>query len=373
MIYLDYNATTPVDKQVVDHMLPFFTRYFGNPSSSHGFGAGAAPAIAKARATVAGCLGAENARVVFTSGGTEANNLALKGSALPESQYKKHIITSSVEHPSIQAPLQFLQRQGFDITYIKVDESGRVDPHDIERAIRNDTLLISVMLANNETGTIQPIAEIGSIANQHKVLMHTDAAQAIGKMPVNFEDLNVDMMSIAGHKFYAPKGVGALIVRPGLNLEPLLHGAGHETGVRAGTENTPYLIGLSHALANAVDGLPEYGVKVRVLRDKLEQGIQELYPPATVNGGTDRLCNTLNISFPGLDYKNLLDGITPHIACSTGSACHSGDFTGSPVLKAMGLEPAVASSALRFSLGRDTEASDIDGCLTAIKHVLSTI
>jgi cysteine desulfurase len=370
MIYLDYNATTPVDKDVVEYMLPYFQRQFGNPSSSYELGTDAAAAIYNARTTVARCLEAANARVVFTSGATEANNLAIKGAASADIQGRRHIIISSIEHPSVSAPVQFLKRNGYQVTTIQVDSVGRVNPLEVKDAITSDTFLISIMLANNETGTIQPIADIGRIAKEHNVLMHTDAAQATGKMNVNFQELNVDMMSIAGHKFYAPKGVGALLVGPGVILEPLLHGAGHESGQRAGTENTPLIVALGNAVERAVHDAPAYKQKVQKLRDSLEENIRNIYPPAVVNGGKDRLCNTLNVSFPGLDYKNLLENISKHIACSAGSACHSGNYSGSPVLQAMGLAPEIATSAIRFSLGKDTTEAEITSCLRAVKDAL---
>jgi cysteine desulfurase len=370
MIYLDYNATTPVDNEVMAAMLPYFTAEFANPSSSYTAGLAAAKAIAQAREELAGCLGAHGAKVIFTSGATEANNLALKGAAYSDGFTKKHIITSAVEHPSVTGPAGFLKQQGFDITTVPVDRDGRVDPLDIKNAIRPDTLLISIMLANNETGTIQPIAEIGAIAREHHVLMHTDAAQAIGKMVVDFSKLNVDMMSIAGHKFYAPKGVGALIVANNVMLEPIQHGAGHEGGLRAGTESTPYVVALAHAAALTVGRLKKDSDKMKSLRDKLEQGIIAAYPKAVVNGGSERLCNTLNISFPGVDFRYMLDSLIIDIACSAGSACHSGIFSGSPVLKAMGCDPEIASSAIRFSIGKDTSDSDIEHSLHSIRSVL---
>ena len=333
-IYLDYNASTPVDPAVAQAMRPFLDDAFGNPSSGHWASAPAKAALDRARSQVAALLGAAPDEIVFTSGGSEANNLAIEGTFFELNRPGAHIITSAIEHPAVLAPCRFLERFGASVTYIPVDGSGLIDPEDVRRAITPQTLLISIMHANNEVGTIQPIAEIGAIARQHGIRFHTDAAQSVGKIPTKVDELGVDMLTIAGHKLYAPKGVGALYVRRGLELEPLIHGAGHELGRRAGTESALLAVGLGTACAMAADLAPMN--HVQVLRDRLWQALQDRFGQGVALNGhpTHRLPNTLNVSFVGRIGADIL-GQLRDVAASTGSACHSGQIELSPVLAAM--------------------------------------
>jgi cysteine desulfurase len=341
-------------------MWPFIADHFGNPSSSHALGTYAKKAISKARRSLAEALGAQDDVVIFTGGGSEANNLAIKGIAHAFQRKGKHVIISSIEHPSIAAPAQFLSGQGYEISIIPVNTNGIVNMEALEKAIRPDTVLVSIMLANNEVGTIQPIADIASMAHSEGVLVHTDAAQAIGKIPVNMKNLGVDLLSVAGHKFYAPTGIGALLFRKNLMPEPLIHGAGHENGFRAGTENTPYIVALGKAAEISVTRLDEFKKRVKPLRDQLQEALINAYPNTVVNGDSDkRLYNTLNISFPGIDSAQLIESIQDRIACSTGSACHSGRAEPSQILLNMGRSNDLAKSALRFSLGWQTTHDEI--------------
>ncbi|MCG0239496.1 MAG: cysteine desulfurase [Firmicutes bacterium] len=360
-MYLDYNATTPVDPAVLAAMEPYFTRHFGNPSSTHAYGRAAREAVEKARAQVAALLGCAPEEVVFTGGGSESDNLAIQGVAFAHRDRGRHIITTAVEHPAVLQTCRYLaERHGFEVTYLRVDATGRVDPDDVARAIRKDTILITVMTANNETGTLQPIREIGAVARRHGVLFHTDAAQAVGKIPLNVEDLQVDLLTVAGHKLYAPKGIGALYVRRGVVLEPLIHGAGHEGGRRAGTENVPYVVGLGAACALAGEKLGEEPERLRRLRDRLYAALRDRVEGLRLNGHPEqRLPNTLNVSFPGVAGYDLLAAV-PEVAASTGSACHAGVPAPSPVLKAMGLPDEVALGAVRLSLGRWTTETEVD-------------
>jgi cysteine desulfurase len=358
-IYLDYNASTPIDPAVAAAVRPFLDEAFGNPSSGHWASAPAKAALEKARGQVSALLGATADEIVFTSGGSEANNLALKGTFFALKDNGAHIITTQVEHPAIVEPSRFLERLGATVTYLPVDGTGRVDPDDVHRAITPRTILISVMHANNEVGTIQPIAEIGAIAREHGIRFHTDAAQSVGKIPTNVDALGVDLLTIAGHKLYAPKGVGALYVRRDIALEPLIHGAGHEHGRRAGTESALLAVGLGTACALAQDLEPM--ARVRALRERFWQALQQRLGDRVVLNGhpQHRLPNTLNISFVGqvgAEILQRLDGV----AASTGSACHAGRIELSPVLKAMGVPPEAGMGAIRFSLGRQTTDAEID-------------
>ena len=362
-IYLDYNASTPIDPAVASAMRPFLDHDFGNPSSPHWAGAGAKAALDAARAQVAVLLGCHNDEIVFTSGGSEANNLALKGIFHARRGKGEHIVTTRIEHPAILVPCRFLERLGARITYLPVDGTGLVDPDDLRRAITPRTILASIMHANNEVGTIQPIAELAGIAHEHDVLFHTDAAQSVGKIPTAVDELGVDLLSIAGHKLYAPKGVGALFVRRGTLIEPLIHGAGHEGGRRAGTESALLAAGLGRAcelaceLASDLSPMERIGSLCDAFWDILRQRLGER---VVLNGHpARRLPNTLNVSFPGrigAEILARLDGV----AASTGSACHSGRIELSPVLEAMGIAPEVGMGAIRFSLGRGTTQQDID-------------
>jgi cysteine desulfurase len=358
MIYLDYNATTPVAPEVFRAMEPYLSGEFGNPSCDYPLGLKTREAVRQARGEVAALLGCGPADIVFTSGATEANNTVLKGVA---SQHGRgHIITAATEHPAVLAPCRFLQSQGFDVTILSVDGTGRVDPNEVRRALRPDTILISVMHANNETGTIQPIRQIGALAREAGVPFHTDAAQSVGKIPVDVATLQVDFLTLAGHKFYAPKGVGALYVRPGATFTPLLHGASQEGGRRAGTENVPYLVALGAACRLARERLPLAGPHLQSRRDRLYELLRHEVPGLILNGpAAERLPNTLNVSFPGVAGCDLMGGLS-EVAASLGSACHAGQEAISPVLAAMGLPPAVARGAVRFSVGFPTTLADVE-------------
>ena len=372
-IYLDYNATTPVDPAVFQAMLPYlghaedvYLANFGNPSSTHAYGKTAHDAIDRARAQVASLIGAQPEEILFTSGGTEATNHALKGAIYARMQgffarwfTSPHIITSAIEHPATLQTCDFLRRLGCKITQLGVDRYGSVDPFDVERAIGGNTVLISIMHANNEVGTLQPLREISEYAKSRRTLLHTDAAQSLGKVPVDVNDLGVDLLSIAGHKLYAPKGVGALYIRKGLKLEPFIHGAGHEHGRRAGTENVPYIVGLGKACEIAHTNVAMR--KLQALRDRLADRLyQALGDRVVLNGHPEhRLPNTLNVNFLGHIGAELLAKV-PGIAASTGSACHEGSVTQSPVLCAMGVPPEIGKGAVRLSVGRFTTEDEID-------------
>jgi cysteine desulfurase len=369
MIYLDHNASTPIAPAVIAAMQTALNEGFGNPSSLHWAGVPARAMLDAARAEVAMLLGCAPDEIVFTSGGTESNNLALKGVFYASGQPHPHLITSAVEHAAVSAPLRFLERLGAAVTTLPVDAAGRVDPDDLRRTLRADTLLVSIMHANNEVGSIQPIAECAAIARAHGALFHTDAAQSVGKVPARVNDLGVDLLSIAGHKFQGPKGVGALYVRRGVTLEPLLHGAGHEGGRRAGTESALLAAGLGAAcrLASDLSPMPQ----VAVLRERLWDGLHARLGTGILRFGDPDAClpNTLGCAFPGQVGEALLarlDGI----AASAGSACHAADAAPSAVLRAMGVPDALALGAVRFSLGRETTAAEIDTVIGRVTELL---
>lgn len=364
MIYLDYNATTPVDPRVAEAMWPFVSERFGNPSSAHALGRAAKAAVDAARAQVAGLLGCRPDEIVFTGGGSESNNTAIKGVACPLREKGNHIITSQVEHPAVLNPLRFLERNGFAVTYLPVDRFGMVNVGDVERAITPRTILITIMHANNEVGTIEPIAEIGQIARERGVLFHTDAAQSVGKIQTRVDELNVDLLTIAGHKLYAPKGVGALYARRGVKFEPLIHGAGHESGRRAGTENVPYIVALGKACELAATEMETRQEHLLKLRDHFHDGLRKLFGDHLhLNGHpTERLPNTLNVSFEGRIGSEVLEALA-EVAASTGSACHAGTHELSPVLRAMGVPERIGLGAVRFSLGQWTTKEEIDRVL----------
>jgi cysteine desulfurase len=366
VIYLDYNASTPIAPTVREAMLPYLGEHYGNPSSTHWAGAPAAEAVSGARDRVAALLGCSPAEVVFTSGGTEANNTALIGAVEASGRERPHVVTSAVEHPAIFEPCRYLERHGAETTYLPVDGTGLVDPDDVARAIRPETVLVSVMHANNEVGTVEPIAEISRITREAGVLLHTDAAQSVGKIPTRVDELGVDMLSVAAHKFYGPKGVGALYVRAGTPLAPFMHGAGHESGRRAGTENVILDVGLGAAAELAGDLVWTAGL--RELRDWLWLQLSDHYGEGVVLNGhpTQRLPNTLNVSFLGRDGREILAAM-PEVAASTGSACHSGGTEPSPVLAAMGVPRATGAGAVRFSLGRATKRSDLERLLELLE------
>ena len=369
-IYLDYNASTPIDPAVAGAMRPLLEDHFGNPSSGHWAATTAKAALEAARAQVAALLGRESDEIVFTSGGSEANNLALKGAFFALRDKGDHVITTMVEHPAIIEPCRFLERLGAQVTYLPVDGAGRVDPDDVRKAITPRTILASVMHANNEVGTVQPIEDCARIAHEYGVLFHTDAAQAVGKIATDVNALGADLLSIAGHKVYAPKGVGALFVRRGVRLEPLVHGAGHESGRRAGTESALLATGLGKACEIAHDLAPMD--RVRMLRDQFWRALQDRFGNrVTLNGHpTHRLPNTLNVSFVGRVGAEILERLDG-VAASTGSACHSGRIELSPVLAAMGVSPEAGMGAIRFSLGRGTTRDDIDLVVERLSRTLA--
>lgn len=369
-IYLDYNASTPIDPAVAAAMKPFLADHFGNPSSGHWAAAAAKAALETARGQVAAQLGCEEDEVVFTSGGSEANNLALKGVYFARRGSGDHIITTQIEHPAITASCQFLERLGARMTYLPVDRFGRVDPDDLTRAITPRTILVSIMHANNEVGTIQPIEECARIAREHGVLFHSDAAQSVGKIATHVKGLGVDLLSIAGHKLYAPKGVGALFVRRGVTLEPLIHGAGHESGRRAGTESALLAVGLGKACELARDLSPMD--RVRALRDHFWHELQSRFGNRIALNGhpVHRLPNTLNVSFIGRVGAGILERLDG-VAASTGSACHSGRIELSPVLEAMGVTPEVGMGAIRFSLGRGTTREELEAVVEGLNDALA--
>ena len=361
-IYLDYNATTPVDPVVVEAMLPYLSTHFGNPSSSHSYGYVAHNAVDSARAQVARLLGCTPTEITFTGGGSESDNLAIRGIALAYQQRGNHIITQVTEHPGVLNTCRALEQlHGFRVTYLPVDRSGRVSTESVEAAIDDKTVLITIMHANNETGTLQPIAEIARVARKHGVLLHTDAAQSVGKIPVRVEDLGVDLLSVAGHKLYAPKGIGALYTKHGLQLEPVIYGGGQESGRRAGTENVANMVALGTACLLAQEQHAESQVRLQRLRDELQR-LMEKYLPDRVhlNGHlTERLPNTLNVSVDGVIGEEVLAD-TPEIASSTGSACHKGNTDPSLVLMAMGMSRERALGALRLTLGRWSTEEQIE-------------
>jgi cysteine desulfurase len=371
MIYLDYNATTPMAPEVFGAMRPYLEGEFGNPSCDYALGLAAREAVRHARQEIAVLLGCAPPEIIFTSGATEANNTVLKGVAAHRGRGR--IITAATEHPAVLAPCRYLQSRGFDLTILPVDGAGRVDPDAVARAITPDTILISVMHANNETGALAPIREIGSIAREAGIPFHTDAAQSVGKIPVDVEELQVDYLTVAGHKFYAPKGVGALYVRAGGAFTPLLHGASQEGSRRAGTENVPFLVALGAACHLARRRLPTVSAQLQSLRDRLHDLLRAGVPGLLLNGPErDRLPNTLNVSFPGISGGELMAGL-PEIAASLGSACHAGQEAISPVLAAMGASLDRALGAVRFSVGAPTTEAEVDEAAALLRERLGTL
>jgi cysteine desulfurase len=365
MIYLDHNASTPVDPEVADAIHAALRSLYGNPSSSHGIGLRAREAMEKARAEVADCVGACPEEIFFTSGGTESNNLAILGTALQKG--KGHIITSAIEHPSVANPCLHLREKGFAVSVVTVGGDGRVDPGELKKAIRKETILITAMHANNETGVLQPVEEIGLLAREAGIPFHTDAAQTVGKIPVSAAQLSVDMLTVVSHKFYGPKGIGALYVRKGLSLKPILFGAGHERGLRPGTENIPGIVGLGKTCEMTRLFLKERGAHMKKLTDMLFVGLRELLQDVRINGHeTLRLPNTLNICIPGVDSTDLIEKIKDDVAVTAGSACHSGRKTPSPVLIAMGMPEADALSSIRLSTGKDNTEEEIKAAVEII-------
>lgn len=360
MIYLDYNATTPIAREVAEEMMPFIRDTFGNPSSTHPIGQKAKQALETARKQISGILGCDRSEIIFTSGGTESNNMALKGVAWTLRKKGCHVITTRIEHPSIMNTALFLMEGGYDVTFCPVDTCGIIDPDEVRKAIRNDTILISVMHANNETGTIQPLSDISLIARECGILVHTDAAQSVGKIETNVFSLGVDLLTIAGHKLYAPKGVGALYVRKGTELEPLMHGGGQEMGLRSGTENVILNVGLGKACELSANNPSDDMSRIRALRDRLHDLILLALPETVLNGHLEqRLPNTLHLSFPGIIGEKILREI-PDLCASTGAACHDQSVSMSHVLAAMGVKKEVGMGSVRLSLGRPTTGDEVD-------------
>jgi cysteine desulfurase len=374
-VYFDHNATTPVDPEVLSALLPFFSEEFGNASSIHSTGQRARAAVERARESVAALLGARAAEITFTSGGTESDNLAIFGTLAAAGGDKKHVITSRIEHSAVLNTCQALERQGVDVTYLSVSAEGLVDPSNVRRALRPETMLITIMHANNELGAVQPIEEIGRIAAEADVCFHTDAVQSAGKLPLDVEKLGVDLLSISGHKLHAPKGVGALYVRQGTRLKPILFGGHHERDRRPGTENVAGIVGLGKAAELARQRLARDSAQIAALRDRLEQGLLAAVPHARVNGSrSHRTPNTSNITFSYVEGEALVIALDlKGLACSTGAACSSGAVEPSHVLTAMGMSPEAARASLRFSLGHANTPDDVDFALSiipaAIEHL----
>lgn len=359
MIYFDYNATTPIDKEVADAMIPYLYGNFGNPSSNHELGYIAKEAIENARDQVAKLLNCSKEEIIFTSGGSESNNMVIKGVAFTFKSKGNHIITSQIEHPAVLNPCKYLEKLGNQISYLPVDQYGVVNPSEVEKAITDKTILISIMHSNNETGTLQPIKEIAQIAKEYKILFHTDASQSIGKVPIDLLELGVDFLTIAGHKVYAPKGIGALYIKNDIAIEPLIHGAGHEKGKRAGTENIIFEVALGKACELSKEVLKSSKIK-DLTKYFYDQLIQIFGDKLHLNGHPEnRLSNTLNVSFLGYNGHEVLNELG-EVAASTGSACHSGSTSISPVLRAMGVSDDVGRGAVRFSLGRYSTKEEVD-------------
>ena len=369
-VYLDYNATTPIDPHVAEAMLPFIFDHFGNPSSGHVYGQRTRAAVDDARHAVATLLGCHDDEIVFTSGGTEANNYAIKGAAGMAAVAGAHVITSAVEHPAVIEVCRFLEARGCRVTYLPVDEYGLVSPQQVEEALTEQTVLVTVMHANNEVGTIEPLREIAEVAHRRGVLVHADCAQSVGKIPVTVDDLGVDLLSIAGHKLYSPKGVGALYVRRGVALEKLMHGANHEGNWRAGTENVAQIVGLGQACRLIRDNLAAYQEHLRQMRDRLERGLKARFPDLRINGHPERrLPNTSSVSFRGMEADRMLAEME-QVAASAGAACHSDEVELSSVLEAMRVPMEYAQGTVRLSVGRMTTPEEIDRAVAEIVRVV---
>lgn len=377
-VYLDNNATTSISKEAVEAMMPYLTDIWGNASSVfYSVGQKAEVELLKLRESVAKSLGAKNANeIYFTASGCEADNWAIKGYAFANRRKGNHIITTKIEHHAILGACEFLEKNGFTVTYLDVDKYGLVSADDVEKAITDDTILISVMTANNEIGSIMPIAEIAKVAKAHKIAFHTDAVQAIGHMPINVTDLEVDMLSLSGHKFHGPKGVGVLYIKNGVRVENLIHGGGQERGKRAATENLAGIAGLAKALEVAVENLDENTAHMKKMRDKLIQGIKGSIPYVKLNGPKDdsRLCNNVNFSYEFVEGEAILMRLNMHGICaSSGSACASGSLDPSHVLLAIGVPHEVAHGSIRFSVGEDTTEEEVDYVLETMPKIISKL
>jgi len=374
-IYMDHAATTYVNKEVLNEMLPFFTEHFGNPSSVHQFGRDVKKNIDLARDRVAKAIGALPEEIYFTAGGSEADNLAVKGVAYANKSKGNHIITSKIEHPAVIETCEQLEKEGFEVTYLGVDQYGLINPEDVRKAIKENTILISIMYANNEIGTIQPITEIANIAKENKIYFHTDAVQAIGSVRINVKEQNIDMLSLAGHKFYGPKGVGALYIRKGVKLVSILHGGSQERKRRAGTENVPGIIGIGKAIELAYQKFDEHNNRITMLRDKLIKGVMEKVPYTRLNGHPERrLPNNANFCFEFIEGESLLLNLDMKgIAGSSGSACSSGSLEPSHVLLAIGLPHEIAHGSLRLSLGEVNTEEDVDYVLQVLPEIVDRL
>ena len=374
-VYMDHNATTPVHPAVLEAMLPYFSEIFGNASSVHSFGREARVAMEDARDKIAEFIGAQPREVIFTSGGTESDNFAIEGAAYENSKKGKHIITFNIEHHAVLNTCKHLETHGFEVSILGVDRHGLANLDELRENIRDDTILITIMHANNEIGTIEPLQEISNIAKEHGIILHTDAAQSVGKIPVNVDELGVDLMSISAHKLYGPKGVGALYVRRGTKVEPLVRGGHHERNRRGGTENVPGIVGFGKAIEVAAADIDEEGKRMWSLTEKLKTGLQErleyIYPNSHP---TKRLPATMNISFDFLEGESIVLNLDMKgVAVSTGSACTSGSLEPSHVLVALGLPPATAQGAIRFSLGRDNTEADVDYVLEELPPIIQRL
>lgn len=375
MIYMDHSATSQVDTEVFKAMEPYFVQQFGNASTLYSLGRDARKAMENARAQVASLIGAKTEEIIFTSGGTESDNIAIKGTAYRLKDKGNHIITSAIEHPAVDETCKYLEKNGFEVTYLPVYEEGIVRVSDLEDAITDKTILITIMHANNEIGTIQPISEIGKIARENKTYFHTDAVQTVGKIPVNVEELNVDMLSLSAHKVYGPKGIGALYVKKGVRLEPILHGGGHERGIRPGTENVTGIVGLGKACELAEKNLLDNAKYITNLRNKLIDGVLNSVEQSYLNGDhTKRLPNNVNFRFTGIEGESLVLHLdSKGIAASTGSACSSKSLEPSHVLTALGLEHVDAHGSLRLTLGKENTEEDVGHAIESIKEVVETL
>jgi cysteine desulfurase len=374
-VYLDFNATTPVEPEVLDAMLPYFSGEFGNAASIHTFGQKARAAVETAREQVAALIGARPQETVFTSGGTESDNHAIFGIVQASSSREKHVVTTAIEHEAVLNTCQALEKAGVRVTYLPTDRQGQIDIEDLRRAIRPETVLITIMHANNELGTVQPLEEIGRLAAEADIYFHTDAVQSAGKIPVDVNALGVDLLSLSGHKLYAPKGIGALYVRGGTRLRQLLYGGHHQRGFRPGTENVAGIVGLGKAAEISRKSLAADAQRISFFRDKLQHGLVQRVPQARVNGGAaPRTPNTTNLVFPGVEGEALLIALDlKGLACSTGAACSSGAVEPSHVLTAIGLPPEEARASLRFSLGRHTTSAEIDFALSVVPDAVAQL
>jgi cysteine desulfurase len=373
-VYLDHSATTAADPRVIEKMLPFFSQTWGNASSLHSFGREARISMSEARETLAGCLAADPGEIIFTSGGTEADNLAIKGLAGVQKE-KRHLITSAVEHHAVLRTCEFLEKKGFQVTYLPVDSDGLISPEVVQKNIRKDTFLISIMHANNEVGTINPIQEIGEIAQAHKILLHCDAVQTFGKLSIDVKKMKIDLLTISGHKIYGPKGIGALYLRKGLRLEKQIHGGHHEYDRRAGTENLPGIVGLAEAAKICQPQMQNEQPRIAALRDTLFQKITGQIPRVHLNGHPQqRLAGHLNLTFEGIEGEALLLSLDMKgIAASSGSACTAGNTTSSHVLLAMGRPPFFAQSSIRLTLGRENTVEDIDYTAAVLPEIVARL